>query len=377
MTRPYPYQSWPKATRRELAGAPDPGERVRADRWAAGRATARRLLGEVPSLQLGLPGPDPELSGIQVHVRLRPDVESLPWLLTVPAPMAAAVADRALGGTGEATAAAALVPREPALDPLSAGALAYALSRILASLGAGLTFDGFADAATLQQVCARGAVARPVSVGLGDATGVCFLWCPPAAAHRWHGAQLRPALRRVPLSLHAVVGHAVLPISALRALAVGDVVIPDTCNMAVDGSGEAELWPRGGSRAMVTGALAGDTIRIQTTHELQEQGMGDQDDDGNAAEQRDGRALSELSGDAPVALQLEIARFEVPLEQLLQLRPGELLSTGRAIGAEVSLVAAGHVVATGELVDVEGVVGLRVREVAGAKTGLAGQDAPY
>ncbi len=74
---------------------------------------------------------------------------------------------------------------------------------------------------------------------------------------------------------------------------------------------------------------------------------------------RSGDAI-ELVGDAPIELRVELARVSVPLEDLAQLKPGEVIATGRALGAEVVLRAGERVIATGELVDVDGELGVRV-----------------
>src|SRR5690606_14068738 len=71
------------------------------------------------------------------------------------------------------------------------------------------------------------------------------------------------------------------------------------------------------------------------------------------------RSLESL-GDTPVLLTLELARFTLPLEEIASLAPGEVVRTGAAIGASVALRAGDRVVARGELVDVDGELGVRV-----------------
>ena len=67
-----------------------------------------------------------------------------------------------------------------------------------------------------------------------------------------------------------------------------------------------------------------------------------------------------LVKDAPIELCVELARFTVRLEDLLGLRVGEVLQTGRAVGEQVVLSANGRAIARGELVDIEGDVGVRI-----------------
>ena len=74
-------------------------------------------------------------------------------------------------------------------------------------------------------------------------------------------------------------------------------------------------------------------------------------------------ALLQAAGDVPVELVVELARIELSLSELAALRPGEVLATGRAIGEHVVLRAGERVIARGELVDIEGEVGVRVLEL--------------
>ena len=76
--------------------------------------------------------------------------------------------------------------------------------------------------------------------------------------------------------------------------------------------------------------------------------------------------LSQLAGDAPIELCLELARFTLPLDELGALRPGEVLATGRPVGARVALSAGGRTVARGELCEVDGEIGVRILEAVEA-----------
>ena len=74
--------------------------------------------------------------------------------------------------------------------------------------------------------------------------------------------------------------------------------------------------------------------------------------------------LSKLAGDVPIEVAVEIARFTLALEEIGALRTGEILSTGCPIGERVTLRVGGRVVANGELVDVEGDVGVRILSIS-------------
>ena len=68
-------------------------------------------------------------------------------------------------------------------------------------------------------------------------------------------------------------------------------------------------------------------------------------------------------GDAPVTLGLELASFELTVAELAALKPGEVVATGVPIGEAVRLRAGSKVIAIGELVEVEGEVGVRLIEL--------------
>jgi flagellar motor switch/type III secretory pathway protein FliN len=94
-------------------------------------------------------------------------------------------------------------------------------------------------------------------------------------------------------------------------------------------------------------------------------------DEGNASPS-DREATSEtleaartldLARDAPIEVALEIARFQLRLDELERVRPGDVLVAGRRIGEAVTLRAANQPIAEGELVDVEGELGVRITRI--------------
>lgn len=72
-------------------------------------------------------------------------------------------------------------------------------------------------------------------------------------------------------------------------------------------------------------------------------------------------------GDTPITLHVEVARVETTLADLASLSPGEVLRTGRVLGEQVTLRAGERAVARGELVDVEGELGVQITELVSAK----------
>ncbi len=67
-------------------------------------------------------------------------------------------------------------------------------------------------------------------------------------------------------------------------------------------------------------------------------------------------------GSAPLSLRLELGSVELTAREWASLSPGSVLSTGLPIGTRVILRAGSVAVATGELVNVEGELGVRILE---------------
>jgi type III secretion system YscQ/HrcQ family protein len=77
------------------------------------------------------------------------------------------------------------------------------------------------------------------------------------------------------------------------------------------------------------------------------------------------QTLVDAALEAPVLVRVELGSVSMTAADWAKLRPGDVLETGRRVAEPVILRVAGHVVARGELVDVDGEVGVRVRELVG------------
>ena len=83
------------------------------------------------------------------------------------------------------------------------------------------------------------------------------------------------------------------------------------------------------------------------------------------AEPEDSNALGEAALDAPVVVRVELGNVTLSARKWAELAPGDVIETGRRIGEPVVLRVAGREVARGELVNVEGELGVRIRELVG------------
>ncbi|MFO0583052.1 MAG: FliM/FliN family flagellar motor switch protein [Anaeromyxobacter sp.] len=189
----------------------------------------------------------------------------------------------------------------------------------------------------------RGAFAVELALEAGDGLsgmvrGRARLVLPAAAAVALEGeGELADSGLRLTASLRS--GEAPLTPAERAALAPGDVVLLGAPDEA------AALVLPGGARAR--GRLV----------------------DGPGEVEARGRLLFHAEGSmernamVPVVLEVELARVEVTLSDLARLEAGAVLPLGIDRRGRVALVAGERTIARGELVDVEGAVGVRVLEV--------------
>ncbi|MBC7599802.1 MAG: type III secretion system cytoplasmic ring protein SctQ [Polaromonas sp.] len=149
----------------------------------------------------------------------------------------------------------------------------------------------------------------------------------------------------LPLQARLVAGWVDLSSGALRGIARRDVLLLDECLL----SGGSRLMLMLGPRLGVLCALTGCALQVlEGVHEI----MADVDD--TVA------ATSGLIDDVPVRLTFDLGEREISLGDLRSLQPGYLFNLGRDPRSTVSIRANGRLIGDGELVDIEGRVGVSV-----------------
>lgn len=73
--------------------------------------------------------------------------------------------------------------------------------------------------------------------------------------------------------------------------------------------------------------------------------------------------IAELSPDVPVNLVAVIGKTTVTVADLIKYRIGKVIDLGRAPGETVDLVANGRLIARGELVDMDGKLGVKIQKM--------------
>jgi flagellar motor switch/type III secretory pathway protein FliN len=175
------------------------------------------------------------------------------------------------------------------------------------------------------------------------------------------------ALGDLALAIPVVVGASLASPAELRRLVAGSAFVP----------GE-KLWvdARGVGRGVLASALgeSGAPVELPTDgHLVLREGSvelaPDVADPGESMDEADdvNETLADAALEAPVVVRVEMGTVSMTAADWARLRPGDVIETGRRIAEPVVLRIAGRVVARGELCDVDGEVGVVVRELVGVK----------
>ncbi|MBJ6763110.1 type III secretion system cytoplasmic ring protein SctQ [Myxococcaceae bacterium JPH2] len=208
------------------------------------------------------------------------------------------------------------------------------------------------------------------------------------AAHARRLSTLRDWLR-------AEIGVAEISGQDLASLRIKDVLLVDALSARPDrgengtaelrlGSGRAgymaaEVFLEDGQyQARITDVILGEPGHPRAVAEAEASAPGEEDEDFTNPEldmppELEGAALddvnkpegSDLLGDVPLQVAVELARVPVTAEQVVGLRSGQVIELHRGPGEPVELSVNGKVVARGELVEMEGQLGVRILSLAG------------
>jgi len=192
--------------------------------------------------------------------------------------------------------------------------------------------------------------------------------CPTAPAAAVDPVVLLSSLGRLPITLPLVAAVSLVRASDAFALAVGDVWLPsDGWTAHCEGAparlvGNAVLAPPCSARGI--GVKLGDGGEIVLVGEKTilldvEATM--------PSPNQDQTATSEVVLDAPLVVRVEMGAVTLTAGEWAALGPGDVIALGRRLHEPVLLRVAGAEIARGELVDIEGELGVRIRERSGSR----------
>jgi type III secretion protein Q len=374
MVTPYPFERLHKATRPEVELLRYCARRIPRINTSSALSTAAKLLGVAVSCKQRTPElctadrfQQRLLEPLVVAVLEKGTTgPSSRLLVEIPPQLASAVVDRALGGDGAQAPTQGLL----GMDDLSRGVLGYVIARVLESAGASFYLRAIltGKSPVLTTLGEESAVLLPIATLFGQTPFVLHLWTPAATVRAFssevdsdYDAAAVSALALVTVTLSAKAGAAQLNGQEWRSLATGDVVVLDRCGLCHIKelwSGTVDLAVEGAARTVWRCNARDVTLEVDSVKTTQEIAV---EESGTHIQQdRDAENALNLASDAPVELSVEIARFTLTLAELGKLKPGEILLTRRPIGERVVLRAGRHALASGELVDVDGEVGVRI-----------------
>ncbi len=171
------------------------------------------------------------------------------------------------------------------------------------------------------------------------------------------------SLGEIALSIPVVAGLSLARRADLHALVPGSVFLPGE-PLWVDavGRGRAVLAGPGTERGAQVDlgsngeiVLRGDTLPLALDAASSEGDMADADELN--------QTLADAALEAPLVVRVELGTVSLSASAWAALKPGDVIETGKRVAEPVLLRIGGRAVARGELVDIEGEVGVRVREL--------------
>ncbi len=313
---PFPFDRLRKLSRRDAAVesalarwiAPRQlGARVAA---LAGGAVRARLVGVAPR------APDPHAALAEVRYA------GVPITLAASSRPVRALAQRLLGGPPELDAPRPLTVAEHAI-------WALVVAAALGDLGVagevwpleGVGVDGPPDRG---QITVGFVVELPPIAGLAAMTVTASF--APDIVLRAPPARPLPAWR---FELPIVVGRCALPRASVAGLAVRDVITIEPGLALVIGAGEIGL-------SAAPGAVEARVTTGYVSHDMA------------------------LADDASLEVTVQLGATRLSLRQLGELAIGQIVPLGRPLAGPYEIRAAGRVVGQGELVDIDGELGVRI-----------------
>lgn len=164
------------------------------------------------------------------------------------------------------------------------------------------------------------------------------------------------------------LGRHRLPASACRALAAGDIIVPASPCFDVGGNGVMHL----AGAAWRVRYLAPGNLQLITLENIVDMDQSDAGLDAGAAPaqhedtQADGAQDGAELDQVPLTLVFELGRIGLPLAELRTLAPHAILTLDDGGPRAIAIVCGGRTVGRGEVVDVDGALGIRVIQWGGA-----------
>lgn len=168
------------------------------------------------------------------------------------------------------------------------------------------------------------------------------------------------SLGRLPLALPTVIGTSLVRRDDLAKLAPGTGFLPGS-GLWVDecGHGRAVLIAPSSDCGIGIELAPGGKIVLREVNVT----LNPDEPTSTVATPSASASAAGAVSDAPVVVRVELAAVSLPAQQWAQLRAGDILETGKPLGTEVTLRVAGQALAKGELLNIDGELGVRITKL--------------
>lgn len=363
---PFPWDQIPRLTNTEVRHLRCVTRTLAAADAGTARAILDKLLGASVSLRTIELAHPRQPSPHAITLELGGDAR---MVCEIPGALASWIVERSLGGDSAfSTLEAGLSTR----DETSLGALAYVAARLLATVPSPIRLEGVEPTsqplrANLSRSTAT-CIALRIEVDSADVDVHLWIWTG------WDASRTGPLdlelvrwLLDERITLSAQLMHGCrLTVGAAAALRIDDVVTahaPSVTGHRHRYQGEVQVITPGLPGQRWLASARDDRFELQQLQPTEDRPMTTGKTEPQHASIE--RALSAVA-DAPLELSVELARFTLPLAEVAALTKGDVLMSGRPIGEHVTLRAGSRAIATGELVNVDGTIGVRIVSLAGA-----------
>lgn len=394
--KPYPTQRWRKLRGHQLSRQQQLLTRLPLSYVGEAPAELMRLLGaavsvrttDVQLVDAAVLGAELSAAAVAVRWQSMAQVGAGAAVLLLDQRLALCVVDRLLGG--EAGESLAAVP--PSITRVESGILAYGLARLASQMSSAPwqiaevssaspqlgEWIGESEVAVWSLDVAIGVDRGWARIVIGAATLQAL---PPTLPL----PQALRSLGGVELVATVDIGRTFASLAELASLKAGDVLLVDEAwalesppaaplqaalkaaallgarlKVGVLGASRTVWWCRNetdGLRLLAVDATVPSSFKPQSRAK-EKSAMHTEN-----LSPVDWRQAVDQLGDAPLEVAIEVARLALPLEELAALRPGQVLRLGRGVDSQVTLRVGQRTVASGELVDVDGEIGVRLQRI--------------
>ncbi|MBM66286.1 MAG: hypothetical protein CMH55_08650 [Myxococcales bacterium] len=173
------------------------------------------------------------------------------------------------------------------------------------------------------------------------------------AGHTAQRVETTSPLISLPIDLAVRVASAHLDGETLKSVEPGDAIVFDRSLVTViDGqlSGQAILAAPAGPDRFTLSLLDGGALRVEALDSLEEP----------MSEPTEKSVSDVIAEDVELTLNAELGRVRVTLAEVGGYGEGHVINLGKPVGTEVDLTLSGRLVGRGELMDIDGELGVRV-----------------